>query len=117
MRAVQSEYQAWAAEGSVRQKTWRAGCGPGRSRGYNAAIAKAEIIVEMSFPNFIALIPAAGAGTRMGEATPKQYLTIAGKTMLQHVVDTFCAAVLIDRVVVVVSADDHYIDELPLPSK
>ena len=71
----------------------------------------------MSFPNFIALIPAAGAGTRMGEATPKQYLTIAGKTMLQHVVDTFCAAVLIDRVVVVVSADDHYIDELPLPSK
>ena len=58
----------------------------------------------MSFPNFIALIPAAGAGTRMGEATPKQYLTIAGKTMLQHVVDTFCAAALIDRVVVVVSA-------------
>jgi 2-C-methyl-D-erythritol 4-phosphate cytidylyltransferase len=71
----------------------------------------------MSFPNFVALIPAAGAGTRMGEATPKQYLPIAGKPMLQHVIDTFCVAPLIDRVVVVVSAEDDYIEQLILPPR
>jgi 2-C-methyl-D-erythritol 4-phosphate cytidylyltransferase len=71
----------------------------------------------MSFPNFVALIPAAGAGTRMGEATPKQYLSMAGKPMLQHVIDTFCSASQIDRVVVVVSSEDHYIDQLNLPSR
>ncbi len=68
----------------------------------------------MSFPNFVALIPAAGAGTRMGEATPKQYLPIAGKPMLQHVIDTFCSAPLIDHVVVVVSTEDTYIHQLTL---
>jgi 2-C-methyl-D-erythritol 4-phosphate cytidylyltransferase len=68
----------------------------------------------MNLPNCVALIPAAGAGTRMGEAKPKQYLPIAGKPMLQHVIDTFCASPLIDHVVVVVSADDSYIDQLTL---
>lgn len=91
-------------------------CGPRRARGYNAAIAKDRIIVEMSVPNFVALIPAAGAGSRMGKVTPKQYLSIAGKPMLQHVVDTFCSAGLIDHVYVVVSAEDDYIEELTLPS-
>jgi 2-C-methyl-D-erythritol 4-phosphate cytidylyltransferase len=71
----------------------------------------------MNFPNFVALIPAAGAGTRMGEATPKQYLSMAGKPMLQHVIDTFCSASQIDRVVVLVSSEDHYIDQLNLPSR
>lgn len=71
----------------------------------------------MSFPNFVALIPAAGAGTRLGEAMPKQYLSMAGKPMLQHVIDTFCSAPQIDRVVVVVSSEDHYIDQLNLPSR
>lgn len=71
----------------------------------------------MNLPNCVALIPAAGAGTRMGEAKPKQYLPIAGKPMLQHVIDTFCASSLIDHVVVVVSADDSYIDQLTLPPR
>ncbi|MFM7657288.1 MAG: 2-C-methyl-D-erythritol 4-phosphate cytidylyltransferase [Burkholderiaceae bacterium] len=71
----------------------------------------------MSFPNFVALIPAAGAGTRLGEAMPKQYLCMAGKPMLQHVIDTFCSAPQIDRVVVVVSSEDHYVDRLNLPSR
>jgi 2-C-methyl-D-erythritol 4-phosphate cytidylyltransferase len=53
----------------------------------------------------------------MGEATPKQYLPIAGKPMLQHVMDTFCAAPMINQVVVVVSADDAYIEQLTLPAR
>lgn len=30
------------------------------------------------------VVPAAGSGTRMGKETPKPYLTIAGKTILEH---------------------------------
>lgn len=69
----------------------------------------------MSFPSFVALIPAAGVGARMGSKIPKQYAQIAGKPMLQHVIDTFCAAPNIDHVYVVVSADDEYIADLSLP--
>lgn len=36
-----------------------------------------------------AIIAAAGSGTRMGNETPKQFLEIAGKTMLQHTLDAF----------------------------
>ncbi len=31
-----------------------------------------------------ALVPAAGSGTRMGAALPKQYLTLHGRTVLEH---------------------------------
>ncbi len=67
----------------------------------------------MSFPSFVALIPAAGVGARMGATLPKQYAKLAGKPMLQHVMETFVAAPQIDHVYVVVSADDAYIDDLP----
>ena len=35
-------------------------------------------------PNFFALIPAAGSGSRMGDELPKQYLPLAGKPMIYH---------------------------------
>jgi 2-C-methyl-D-erythritol 4-phosphate cytidylyltransferase len=56
-----------------------------------------------------ALIPAAGIGARMGAACPKQYLSLAGKPMLMHVLDTFAESPLIEHTFVVVSADDGYI--------
>jgi 2-C-methyl-D-erythritol 4-phosphate cytidylyltransferase len=59
-----------------------------------------------------ALIPAAGIGARMGTATPKQYMPIAGKPMMLHVLDTFAATEDITHTFVVVSADDGYIDDL-----
>lgn len=71
----------------------------------------------MSFPGFVALIPAAGVGARMGGGTPKQYASVAGKPMLQHVLDTFSCASQIDHTYVVVSASDGYIDALPLPAR
>jgi 2-C-methyl-D-erythritol 4-phosphate cytidylyltransferase len=67
----------------------------------------------MSLPRFIALIPAAGVGSRMGGALPKQYAPLAGKPMIQHVMQTFADSPLIDTVYLVVSADDGYIDALP----
>lgn len=64
----------------------------------------------MKLPRYFALIPAAGVGARMGEKIPKQYVQIAGKPMLRHVLDTFCRADVIAHTFVVVSAEDGYID-------
>lgn len=60
-------------------------------------------------PRFFALIPAAGIGARIGAEYPKQYLPIAGKPMLLHVLDTFASCETIAHTFVVVSAGDGYI--------
>lgn len=61
-------------------------------------------------PRYFALIPAAGVGSRMGAASPKQYLKIGGKPMLRHTLDAFLSSELIAHTFVVVSPDDPYID-------
>jgi 2-C-methyl-D-erythritol 4-phosphate cytidylyltransferase len=66
----------------------------------------------MADPRYFALIPAAGVGARMGAECPKQYLDVAGKPMLQHVMETFAAAPAIAQCFVVVSADDGYVGEI-----
>jgi 2-C-methyl-D-erythritol 4-phosphate cytidylyltransferase len=38
---------------------------------------------------FWVVVPAAGVGSRMGADRPKQYLTYAGKTLLEHTLDCF----------------------------
>lgn len=66
----------------------------------------------MSVSRYFALIPAAGIGARMAANRPKQYAPLAGKAMLQHVVETFCAAPQITHTYVVVSEGDGYIADL-----
>jgi 2-C-methyl-D-erythritol 4-phosphate cytidylyltransferase len=61
---------------------------------------------------YFALIPAAGIGARMGAECPKQYLPIAGKPMLRHVLDTFASVQTIAHTFVVVSPDDPLISPL-----
>lgn len=63
----------------------------------------------MNSPRHFALIPAAGVGQRMGAAFPKQYLTLAGKPVLGHVMQTFLDASAIDHTFVVVSPEDDHI--------
>jgi len=55
------------------------------------------------------VLPAAGFGSRMGSATPKQYLTLAGKPILVHTLAAVLACPEIAAVVVAVAADqlDH----------
>jgi 2-C-methyl-D-erythritol 4-phosphate cytidylyltransferase len=67
---------------------------------------------SMTVPRYFALIPAAGVGARMGAQGPKQYMSLAGKPMLRHVLDTFAAASPIAHTFVVVSAGDGYIREM-----
>ena len=54
---------------------------------------------------YFALIPAAGVGARMGAATPKQYLSLAGRTMLHHAIRCV-AAPPVETVFVVLAPDD-----------
>lgn len=66
----------------------------------------------MVSPSYIALVPAAGVGARLGAQCPKQYLPVAGKPMLLHVLETFAATTAIAHCYVVVSAEDGYIADL-----
>jgi 2-C-methyl-D-erythritol 4-phosphate cytidylyltransferase/2-C-methyl-D-erythritol 2,4-cyclodiphosphate synthase len=58
----------------------------------------------------IALVVAAGRGTRLGGALPKQYLPLAGKPLLRHSLEALARHPAIDRVRVVYHPGDsaHY---------
>lgn len=58
-------------------------------------------------PRYVALIPAAGSGSRMRSEIPKQYALLAGKPLLQHAVNTLCAHPRIEQVFIVLSPDDR----------
>jgi len=58
------------------------------------------------------IVPAAGIGERMDAGIPKQYLVLAGKTILQHTLERFLS-LNPDRVVVVVSPDDEFYESVP----
>jgi 2-C-methyl-D-erythritol 4-phosphate cytidylyltransferase len=55
-----------------------------------------------------AVIPAAGSGVRMGSSIPKQYLSLAGRTVIEHVLAVFLAEPRIAGITVAVAADDPY---------
>lgn len=68
----------------------------------------------------VALIVAAGGGSRAGGDLPKQYTKVAGKAMLAHAVDRLRAAG-VDRIQVVIGPGQdalylHAIGDRPLPS-
>ncbi|MCG9561445.1 2-C-methyl-D-erythritol 4-phosphate cytidylyltransferase [Vibrio chagasii] len=62
----------------------------------------------------IAVVPAAGVGSRMKADRPKQYLQINGKTILEHTVEKLLAHPQVSQIVVAISDDDPYYPELPL---
>lgn len=55
--------------------------------------------------NTVGVILAAGSGSRTGLSTPKQFLLLGGKTVLEHSVNTFNNHPGIDQVVIVTSAE------------
>jgi 2-C-methyl-D-erythritol 4-phosphate cytidylyltransferase / 2-C-methyl-D-erythritol 2,4-cyclodiphosphate synthase len=56
--------------------------------------------------NCIALVVAAGRGTRFGGEVPKQYRLLAGRPVLRHSLDTLTRHGAVDRVRVVFNPDD-----------
>jgi len=67
---------------------------------------------ENNTARFHVLIPAAGVGSRMGGATPKQYLPLLGKAVIEHALQVFLASPRISSITVVLSADDSDWDQL-----
>lgn len=62
-----------------------------------------------------AVILAAGSGERMGFSTPKQFLKLAGKTVIEHTLATFQSHPLIHEIFIVVAPKDRlYLEELLL---
>lgn len=58
-----------------------------------------------------ALIPAAGSGSRMGAARPKQYLELLGRPLLWHTLQTFARHPDIAAIHVVIAPDDPLWDQ------
>lgn len=65
----------------------------------------------LPMPRYLALIPAAGAGSRMGQTLPKQYLPILNRPLLHHSIARLCAHVLVERVYVVLATADRWFNE------
>ena len=72
---------------------------------------------KMTSPRVVAVIPAAGVGSRMQADRPKQYLSLNGKTILEHTIDALLNHPLIDDVIVAISQGDEYFDQLGLRQK
>ncbi|MEZ8772549.1 2-C-methyl-D-erythritol 4-phosphate cytidylyltransferase [Vibrio sp. 10N.247.310.17] len=62
----------------------------------------------------IAVVPAAGIGSRMKADHPKQYLKINGKTILEHTIEKLLSHPQVSQIVVAISDDDPYYPELAL---
>lgn len=63
-----------------------------------------------------ALLAAAGVGRRMGAVRPKQYLEVAGRTVLEHSLTALLSHSSICGAVVCLAADDRYWATLSFPS-
>lgn len=55
-----------------------------------------------------AIVPASGIGSRMQADRPKQYLPLHGKTVIEHTLERLLAFNKIEKIIVVISADDKY---------
>ncbi len=64
------------------------------------------------FPQFWTVIPAAGVGSRMRADRPKQYLSLAGKSLIEHTLSCFLDHPGLLGMVVSLAVDDPYWPEL-----
>ncbi len=69
---------------------------------------------NLSLADVIAVVPAAGIGSRMQATCPKQYLTIGQHTLLEHSIARLFSHPAIKQVIIALSPDDHYFATLPL---
>lgn len=64
----------------------------------------------------IAVLPAAGIGSRMQADCPKQYLTIGHQTILEHAIHALLRHPRIIQVIVAISPEDQQFKTLPIAS-
>lgn len=62
----------------------------------------------------IALIPAAGIGKRMNNSKPKQYIKIAGKTIIEHTLSLLTKEKRISKFIVLLKKNDNFFQNLKI---
>ncbi|AWX13993.1 2-C-methyl-D-erythritol 4-phosphate cytidylyltransferase [Mergibacter septicus] len=67
-----------------------------------------------NLPKIIAIVPAAGIGSRMQANKPKQYLKIHNKTILEHTLEQLLNYPHIDTIILAVAKNDPYLSTLTL---
>ena len=65
-------------------------------------------------PSCWAVVPAAGVGKRMQADRPKQYLPLAGQTVIEHTLQRLLASEVFQAVAVAISIEDPYWPELAI---
>lgn len=65
-----------------------------------------------SLSGLTAIVPAAGIGSRMGASCPKQYLSLAGKCILEHTLERLLSHPAIARVIVALAPHDRWFESL-----
>ncbi len=65
-------------------------------------------------PAYWVVVPAAGIGSRMGAACPKQYLPLLEKTVLEHTLERLLALPVITQIHVALAEDDEFWLQLAL---
>lgn len=63
-----------------------------------------------------AVVPAAGIGSRMQSVCPKQYLQVAGQTLLEHSIHALLKHPSVRRIVVALHPEDSWFSQLALAS-
>lgn len=64
---------------------------------------------DFSARHIVAVVPAAGVGSRMQADKPKQYLTIQGKTILEHTLSVLLNYAPISEIIVAAAENDPYL--------
>ncbi len=65
-------------------------------------------LINTPLRRVVAIVPAAGSGSRMGDSLPKQYCEIYGLPIIAHTLRALAAVSRIERIAVVVAPDDCY---------
>jgi 2-C-methyl-D-erythritol 4-phosphate cytidylyltransferase len=68
-----------------------------------------------STTRLVALIPAAGGGSRFGSALPKQYADLGGQPLLVRAMERLASALALDATIVALAPDDVHYDRFVGP--
>lgn len=71
----------------------------------------------MTTPSIFAIVPAAGIGSRMGADKPKQYLQLAGRSVIEHTLSKLLQVAEIKKIIVCLAPDDEIFKTLPCASE
>jgi len=72
------------------------------------------MMTTVSHTGIIAVVPAAGIGSRMQSSCPKQYLSIGSKTLLEHSIAALIDHPAITSVIVALHPEDERFQQLPI---